>query len=90
MTQIKTVVAKCVEKMLLEMGTPIFEEVVHRLYTRYNCFLFDCYTKPECLKQVLREMYGDAENGITKAIEAQIEEQLVPKPVKQFLMYLKQ
>ncbi|MGQ0606702.1 MAG: adenylate/guanylate cyclase domain-containing protein [Candidatus Nitrosotenuis sp.] len=88
-SKIRIIVAKCVEKMLLQMGVPDFEEVVRRLFNKYNCFLYDCYENPEYLKQVLREMYGDASNEMTKSIESQIEEQLLPKPVKEFLTYLK-
>lgn len=88
-SKIRTVVAKCVEKMLLEMGTPHLEEVVKRLYNKHDCFLFDCYGQPEALKQVLQELYGDAGNIMTKTIEHQIEEHLLPKPVREFLTYLK-
>lgn len=88
-SKIRTVVAKCVEKMLLEMGTPHLEEVVQRLYNRHNCFLFDCYGQPDALKQVLSELYGDAGSIMTKTIERQMEEHLLPKPVKEFLTYLK-
>lgn len=88
-SKIRTIVAKCVEKMLLDMGRPDFEQVVQRLFNKYGCFLHDCYEKPDCLKAVLGELYGNASQSIAKCIETQIEEQLVPKPVKEFLSYLK-
>ena len=88
-SKIKIVVAKCVENMLLQIGTADFEEVVKRLFNKYNCFLYDCYEKPEYLKETLRELYGDANTNIIKKIEVQIEEQSLPKPVKEFLIYLK-
>ena len=88
-SKIRVIVAKCVENMLLQIGTPIFEEVTKRLYQKHNCFLYDCYNKPEYLKEVLSDLYGNAGNSITKSIESQIEEELLPKPVKEFLTYLK-
>lgn len=88
-SKIKTIVAKCVEKMLLQIGTPCFEEVVKRLFNKYNCFLYDCYEKPEYLKETLRELYGNANTEIIENIESQMEEQSLPKPVKKFLIYLK-
>jgi class 3 adenylate cyclase len=88
-SKIKIVVAKCIEKMLLQIGTLDFEEIVKKLFNKHNCFLYDCYEKPEYLKDTLRELYGDANTKIIKNIETQIEEQSLPKPVKEFLIYLK-
>ena len=88
-SKIKIVVAKCVEKMLLQIGTADFEEVVKRLFNKYNCFLYDCYEKPEYLKDILRELYVDTNTDMIKKIEIQIEEQSLPKPVKEFFIYLK-
>ena len=88
-SKIKIVVANCIEKMLLQMGVSYFEEVVKRLFNKYDCFLYDCYEKPEYLKETLRELYGNANIEIIKNIESQMEEQSLPRPVKEFLIYLK-
>ena len=88
-SKIKIVVAKCIEKILLQIGTADFEEIVKKLFNKHNCFLYDCYENPEYLKDTLRELYGDADTKITKNIENQIEKQSLPKPVKEFLIYLK-
>jgi class 3 adenylate cyclase len=88
-SKIRSIVSRCIEKTLLQMGTPDFELVVKRLFEKHNCFLSDCYEKPECLKDVLGGLYGNAGKAITKSIEKQVEEQSLPKPVKEFLIYLK-
>lgn len=88
-SKIKIVAAKCVEKMLLQIGTSNFEDVIKRLYNKHACFLYDCYEKPEYLKDTLRELHEDAHAEITKNIESQIEEKSLPKPIKEFLIYLK-
>ena len=75
--------------MLLQIGTADFEEVVKILFNKYNCFLYDCYEKPEYLKETLKELYGNTNTDMIKKIEMQIEEQSLPKPVKEFFIHLK-
>lgn len=87
--KIRGIITRCIEKTLLQMGTLDYEQVKNRLFEKHNCFLADCYERPEYLKEVLEWVYGNAGKVITKSIEKQIEEQSLPKPVKEFLINLK-
>ena len=87
--KIRGIITRCIEKTLLQMGTLDYEEVKNQLFQRYNCFLADCYERPEYLKETLEEVYGNGAKVITMSIEKQIEEQSLPKPVKEFLINLK-
>lgn len=75
-TRMKKVASKCIEKVLLQINTPDFEIVVRRLFEKHSCLLSDCYDRPECLKDVLVELFGNASVAITKNIDKQIEESI--------------
>ena len=46
-SKIRRVVGKCIEKTLLQLGSPDFDVISRRLFERHNCFISDCYEKPE-------------------------------------------
>jgi class 3 adenylate cyclase len=88
-SKIRCIVSKCIEKTLHQLGSPDFEQVVQRLFERHNCFLLDCYEKPQYLRHTLEELYGNASKAIINNIKTQIEEHSLPKPVREFLFNLK-
>lgn len=87
--KIRKVVGKCIEKALMAMSTPDFEKVVSQLFEKHSCFLPDCYEKPQYLKEVLEELYGNASVTIVESIEKEIERQAAPKPLAEFMFQLR-
>lgn len=61
--------ASAIEKALLGIGQPTYEKVVQKLYTDYQCDLFDCYENPEYLNKVIKEIFGENYIAIVESIK---------------------
>ncbi|MEX0765106.1 MAG: hypothetical protein WD033_08080 [Nitrosopumilaceae archaeon] len=81
----KALVTLAIEKTLLTMGKPVLDEVAHRLFANYKCFIPDCHEHPEYLKSVLKELYGNCYNNIVKSIKKNLEEFATKKSIEHFL-----
>ena len=84
----KALVALAIEKTLLDMGKPAYETVSDRLYRKYHCYIPDCYEKPEYLKAVLKDLFGESYKEIINMIEQQLDEFIYKKKIKDFLQVL--
>ncbi|MEM3076211.1 MAG: hypothetical protein QXW37_06850 [Candidatus Nitrosotenuis sp.] len=74
-TQIKkALVAFAIEKALLDMGEPVFQNVLKTLKDDYNCYIPDCYDHPEYLKRILSDLYGNAHTAIIDSIKSSLQD----------------
>lgn len=85
----KALITISVEQALLEMGTPVLDEVARALYDNYKCHIPDCADHPEYLKEVLKELYGKSYSNITKLIHKQLNEFASQQPIEEFLKALR-
>ena len=86
-TQIKkALVTISVEQALLEMGTPVLDEVTRALYSNYNCYIPDCLDHPDYLKSVLKDLYGNGYSNIVSSIHKHLDEFATQKPIEEFLI----
>ena len=67
------IVGLAIEKALLEFGLAALEEVTNRLFDYYHCKVSDCFEKPEYLKKVLRDLYGNSYTVILESIKKYLE-----------------
>ena len=81
----KAIVAISIEKVLLEMGKPIFDTFTKKLYKNYNCYIPDCSDHPEYLNQILKEMYGSSYKAIVDKITERLVEFSYQKSVAEFI-----
>lgn len=81
----KALVTLAIEKTLINMGKPVLDEIAHRLFTNYKCYLPDCHEHPEYLKSVLKELYGNCYNTIIESIKENLGELTTKKSIKNFL-----
>jgi hypothetical protein len=81
----KALVALAIERTLLDMGMPVFEEVTSRLFHNYRCYIPDCHDHPEYLKKVLRDIYGNAHSTIVESIKEKLEEFIYKKSIAEFV-----
>jgi len=70
----KALVSLAIETTLLEIGKPTYDEVSHKLFKDYKCYLPDCYEHPEYLKTILKDLYGPSSAVIVNSIKNQLEE----------------
>lgn len=70
----KALVTLSIEKVLLKMGTPVFEKVSNRLQKEYKCYIPDCYTHPEYLENVLKSLFGNSYVAISEGIRDELAE----------------
>ena len=88
-TQIKkALVAFAIEKVLIEMGEPVFNKVAKALKDDYNCYIPDCYDHPEYLKRVLSDLYGDAHTAIINSIKNNLLEFSQQESISKFISVL--
>lgn len=69
----KAIVSLAIETVLLEKGKPILDEVTHKLYENYRCYVTDCYEHPEYLKKILLDLFGKSSIAIIRSIEKRLE-----------------
>lgn len=74
-------VSVTIEKALLDIGKPLYDQVCVLLYSKYRAFMPQCFEHPEYLKNVLREIYGKASDTIMQNIIKQLEEYEYPSIV---------
>ncbi len=84
----KALVTLAIEKTLLDIGKPVYEKVADSLYKKYHCYIPDCFEKPEYLKAVLKELYGESYNEIINSIEQELKEVIENKKIEKFLQVL--
>ena len=84
--QIKNaLVTLAVEQTLLEFGPPALEKVSKKLFEDYHHYIQDCYTKPEHLNKVLKDLFGNSHTVIVQSIRKHLEEFSSQDPIKNFL-----
>jgi len=81
----KALVSLAVENILLEMGKPVLEKVTSKLFVKYHCYIPDCYEKPECLKKVLKDLFGSSHTVIVEKIQNRLQEFSKQKSINKFL-----
>ena len=86
----KALVVLSIKHALLEMGTPVLDEVTHALYDNYKCYVPDCFDHPEYLKEVLKELYGNTYSNIIKSIHKHLNEFATQQPIEEFLNAIKE
>ncbi len=81
----RALVTLSIEHALLEMGTPVLDEIARALYDNYKCYIPDCFDHPEYLKEVLKELYGNTYSNIIKSIHKHLDEFASQQPIEEFL-----
>lgn len=70
----KALAALAIERVLLNVGKPVFEKVSSKLQKEYKCYLPDCYDHPEYLGNVLKSIFGNAYVTIVEQIKEELVE----------------
>ena len=78
-------VTHAIEKALVKIGFPVYENVVQKLYENYHCHLHDCYEHPEYLHEVIKEIFGSSYKDLVESIKTQLEENAEHETVADFL-----
>lgn len=76
-------------KVLERIGKPLLEQVCGRIYSKYHCYLIDCYDHPEYLTDVLKELFGAAYKNIIETIEESTKDHEPKEPIREFLTIIK-
>jgi len=85
----KGLVTLATEKALLDVGKPTYDKVVEMLYSKYHCYLPDCYEHPEYLSSVLKTLFGKSGQMIVELIRPQLEDFKYKKPIANFLKVIR-
>ena len=82
----KALVVLAIEKTLLEVGRPTYDEVLGKLNEDYQCYLSDCYENPEYLSRVLKELYGPSHRAIIVSIKKYLAETSTQEDIAKFII----
>jgi len=86
----KALTIMAIEKTLLDFGKPMYEKVIEKLKTEYDCYLTDCYEHPEYLITILKKLFGSSHVALVASIKKQLEEFLYKDPVGRFIEIISQ
>ena len=81
----KALVTLAAQKALIDIRKPTYDKAVEMLYSKYHCYLSDCYEHPEYLSKVLKILFGRGGDVITESIRTQLEDFMYKKPIANFL-----
>ena len=81
----KALVTLSIEKSLLAVGKPVYDEVVNALKKEYNCYLPDCYEHPEYLKKILQDLFGSSSYTMIESIKNHLQEFAEQNGIKTFI-----
>ena len=81
----KALVTLSIEKSLLAIGKPVYDEVVNALKKECGCYLPDCYEHPEYLKKTLQDLFGRSSDTMIESIKNQLEEFSKQNGIKTFI-----
>ena len=81
----KKVAVLAIEYTLLQIGVATLEKVQSKLREEYNCSLSDCYSHPEYLNKVLKDLFGPAHLEIVKSVSKYLDEFSYQRPIAEFL-----
>jgi len=82
-------VVLAIEHTLLQIGMATLEKVQSKIRKDYNCDLSDCYTHPEYLNKVLKDLFGPSHIEIVKSVNKYLEEFSYQRPIAEFLHKIK-
>jgi hypothetical protein len=77
-----------IEKSLLAVGKPVYDEVANALKKKYDCYLPDCYDHPEYLKKILQDLFGKSSNTMIESIKNHLEEFAEQNGIKTFIQVI--
>ncbi|HSD05155.1 MAG TPA: hypothetical protein VLB45_05315 [Nitrosopumilaceae archaeon] len=81
----KAILSLAIEQGLLDMGRPVHEAVIGRLYKSYKCYLPDCGDHPEYLNKILKDLYGNCYKTIIDSITKHLTEFSNRKQIEDFI-----
>jgi hypothetical protein len=68
----KAMLVFVIENVLLKIGKSSYGLVLSRMEKDYGCNISDCVDKPEYLRKVLQDIYGDASDVIIGEISEEL------------------
>lgn len=80
----RDVIHLVVEKTLYGISKEMCDVVGARLKEKYDCYFDSCLDRPECLLDVLEDIYGNAANAIIKTILDELEHLSITPKIVQF------
>ena len=81
-------VSVIIEKILLDISKETCSLVEKRLFADFYCRFSDCYSHPEHLNTILKEIFGNNYYVITDKIKAAIEKHPLDKKLTKFIEVL--
>ena len=81
----KALVIFAIEKALLEMGEPVYEQVSTMLSKNYHSDISDCYEHPEYLSTILKHIFGKSYVGIVESIRKELDEFAYQEQISAFI-----
>ena len=81
----RTMVTLAIKNTFLELGLEEFDKIVMMLQKDYDSSLEDCYDNPEFLKQVLKDLLGDAYKDVLNSLKENIKNISSHKSTENFL-----
>lgn len=63
-----------IEETLSSNSQMLYERTKERLENDFGCTIDDCYSKPECLRNVLHDLYGKSYSSIMDKITSNLKE----------------
>ena len=84
----KALIHWVIEDTLFEISDTTVEEVGNRLYERYQCYFSDCLKHPDYLRDILKEIFGNASTQIICTINEKLKEFSDNKEISNFLVQI--
>ena len=81
----KIIVVLAIEHTLLKISIATLEKVQSKIRKDYNCDLSECYSHPEYLNKVLKDLFGPSYSEIVKSVNKYLSDFAYQRPIAEFL-----
>lgn len=65
----RNLVSLAIGKMLIDIDSRRYSEVTNLLNKKYDIDISDCYERPDCLRDTLKELYGNSSKFMIDSIK---------------------
>jgi len=83
--QCLTTIDDAIQKTLLDMGKPVLDTVLCKLFQQHRCLISDCYENPQLLKNILDDLFGNSHADIINTLKKNLGEHIQQQPIQRFL-----
>lgn len=84
----RELVQAIVEHAILNMGVPELEKIKEMLMKKYNLTTADALDYPECVKEILQDLFGNSYQAILNTMYMAFDQAMQEESIRKFMIVM--